>query len=361
VSWSKLVAQPVSKWMEAGGPVAEVVLSSRIRLARNLDGLPFPHRMNDAQAEQLIGQVETGVKEINLMGLSSTVELHRLADTPLLERQVLVDKHLISPQQAQEAGGKAVAISEDESISIMVNEEDHLRIQCMAPGLQLTEAWRLASLVDDALEQKLNYAFHAQRGYLTACPTNVGTGLRASVMMHLPGLVLTQQAGRLFHNLSQLGLVVRGLYGEGTEAAGHVFQISNQTSLGKIESEVIEHLGAVATKVIDAEKKARQHLYGEMRLQIEDRVGRSYGVLTTARILTSEEAMKLLSDVRLGIDLGMFPTLTYRVMNELMVAMQPAFLQKMEGRELNALERDVKRATLIRSKLGSQTPALGAD
>jgi protein arginine kinase len=353
VTWNKLVTHPVSKWMEAAGAHAEVVLSSRIRLARNVTAIPFPHGMSAAQAEQLVAQVEAGVKEINLMGLSSRVELYRLADTPALERQVLVDKHLISPQQAQSARGKAVAISDDESISIMVNEEDHLRIQCLAPGLQLKETWGMASLVDDALEQRLDYAFHAKRGYLTACPTNVGTGLRASVMMHLPGLVLTQQAGRLFHSLAQLGLVVRGLYGEGTEAAGHIFQISNQTALGKAEEEIVQHLDAVAHKVIEAEKQARKHLFREMRLQLEDRIGRAFGTLSTARILTSEEAMKLLSDVRLGIDMGLFPKLNHLTMNELMVAMQPAFLQKAEGRELNALERDERRASMIRTRVAA--------
>lgn len=337
--------------MEANGPEAGVVLSSRIRLARNLAALPFPHQMNETQAEQLIRQVEAGVKEINLMGLDSKVALYRLAETPSLERQVLVDKHLISPQQAQEARGKAVAISADEAISIMVNEEDHLRIQVLAPGLQLKETWKLASTVDDALEQKLDYAFHAHRGYLTACPTNVGTGLRASVMMHLPGMVLTHQAGRLFHNLSQLGLVVRGLYGEGTEAAGHIFQISNQTSLGKAEEEVIEQLEGVTQKVIQVEQEARRHLFSEMRIQIEDRVGRAHGVLANARIITSEEAMKLLSDLRLGIDLGLLPKLNNRTMNELMVAMQPASLQMAAGKELNPLDRDVRRAAMFRSRL----------
>ncbi len=349
--WNKLVTRPISKWMEPGGPHPEVVLSSRIRLARNLDDLTFPHRMTEADAERLIKAAEDGVREINLMGFAPKVELYRLAETPALERQILVDKHLISPQQAKDARHKAVAVSEDEAISIMVNEEDHLRVQVLSPGLQLQETWRLASLVDDALEQKLHYAFHEERGYLTACPTNVGTGLRASVMMHLPGLVLTQQAGRLFHNLSQLGLVVRGLYGEGTEAAGHIFQISNQNSLGKTEEEIVAHLDAVVQKVIETEKQARQHLYREMRLQIEDRVARAYGLLSNARVITSEEAMRLLSDVRLGIDLGVLPTLAYSGVNELMVAMQPAFLQRSEGRELNPLDRDTKRATLIRSKL----------
>jgi protein arginine kinase len=353
VPWNNLVSQAATKWMETGGPLADVVLSSRIRLARNLADFPFPHKLTLPQAEELIRQVEQGVREINLMGLSSRVELYRLADTPHLDRQVLVDKHLISPQQAQHAKGRAVAVSADEAISIMVNEEDHLRIQCLAPGLQLQQTWQLASLVDDALEQKLQYAFHPQRGYLTACPTNLGTGLRASVMVHLPGLVLTQQAGRLFHNLSQLGLVVRGLYGEGTEAAGHIFQISNQNSLGKTEEEIIDHLEAVAHKVIEAERQARRHLQNEMGIQIEDRISRSYGLLSSARIISSEEAMKLLSDVRLGMSLGLFPKLDYRTMNELLVAMQPAFLQKLEGRELTPFDRDVRRAALIRNRLGA--------
>nr|WP_245302492.1 protein arginine kinase [Symbiobacterium terraclitae] len=339
--------------MEGTGPHADVVLSSRIRLARNLDNLPFPQRMSEADAAKLLAAAEEGVREINLIGFPSRVELYRLADTTPLDRQVLVDKHLISPLQSREAMARAVAISADESISIMVNEEDHLRIQVLAPGLQLQEAWRVASQVDDALEQRIQYAFDERLGYLTACPTNVGTGLRASVMMHLPALVLTQQAGRLFHNLSQLGLVVRGLYGEGTEAAGHIFQISNQTSLGKAEEEVISNLEAIARTVIDTEEQARRHLHREMRLQIEDRVSRAFGLLSNARVITSEEAMRLLSDVRLGIALGVLPPIDYRKLNELMVAMQPAFLQRTEGRELNPLERDVKRAALIRSHLAS--------
>jgi protein arginine kinase len=352
--WNQLVTKPSSRWTEATGAHPEVVLSSRIRLARNLDGFPFPHGLSEAQAESVINQVELGVREINLMGLATKVELYRLADYAPLDRQVLVDKHLISPQQAAEVRGKAVAISGDESVSIMVNEEDHLRIQCLAPGLQMAETWRCANLVDDALEQKLSYAFHPQRGYLTACPTNVGTGMRASIMVHLPGLVLTQQAGNLFRHLAQLGLVVRGLYGEGTEAYGHIFQISNQNSLGKSEEEILQHLETVGTKVVELEKNARAHLFRENRLQIEDRVYRSYGILTSARILSSEEAMRLLSDVRFGVDQGLFPKLSMRLLNELMITMQPAFLQKQAGRELDAVERDVRRATLLRERLAGK-------
>lgn len=351
VPWNRLVGKPASKWTEGSGPSADIVVSSRIRLARNVRGIPFPQQMNDAHGEELLRLVEAGVREINLLGLPSRAELYRLDDTSDLDRQVLVEKHLISPKHAQGGPGKAVVVSEDESVSIMVKEEDHLRIQVLAPGLQLKEGWRLASLVDDALEEKMEYAFHEERGYLTACPTNVGTGLRASVMMHLPALVRTQQAGHLFHSLSQLGLVVRGLYGEGTEAAGHLFQISNQTTLGKSEEEIIAHLEAVAQRVIEAETKAREHLRREVPNQLEDMVARSYGVLSSARILTSQEAMRLLSDVRLGISLGMVPNLGSSTINELMVAIQPAFLQKHKGRELTPAERDVQRAAMVRSRL----------
>lgn len=350
--WNKLVTQGLSKWMEASGPHTDIVLSARIRLARNFAATPFPHRLEDPGSEQVIKFAQAGVGELNKVGLSRKVEFYRLDSVPALDRQVLVEKHLISPLHAQEAKGRAVAISEDESVSIMVNEEDHLRIQVLLSGLELEEAWRMASTVDDALEQKTTYAFDGQRGYLTACPTNVGTGMRASVMMHLPGLVLTQQAGRLFQELSKAQLTVRGLYGEGTEAVGNIFQISNQHSLGKTEEEIVQHLTATSLRVIQTEKMAREYLSREMRAQVEDRVGRAYGILTGARIITSEEAMKLFSEVRLGIDVGVIDQVDRKRMNELMVATRPAFLQKLAGRELNAFERDLRRAALIREKMG---------
>lgn len=349
--WNKLVTQALSKWMEARGPHTDIVLSSRIRLARNLEGIPFPHRLNEVGAEQVITTLQAGVTELNRVGVGAQVELYRLDGVPLLDRQVLVEKHLISPLQAQNGKGRAAAISEDESISIMMNEEDHLRLQVLCSGLELEEAWRTASAVDDALEQKVYYAFHAQRGYLTACPTNVGTGMRASVMLHLPGLVLTQQAGRLFQELSKAQLTVRGLYGEGTEAVGNIFQISNQHSLGKTEEEIVQHLTATSLRVIQTEKMAREYLSRERRVQIEDRIGRAYGILSNARIITSEEAMKLFSEVRLGIDLGMVDGVDRKMINEMIVATRPAFLQKLAGRELNAFERDMRRAAVIREKM----------
>lgn len=348
--WNKVVNQALSKWMMGDGPQADVVLSSRVRLARNLEGYAFPHLLPESRATEVIDKVELGVREVNLLGVAPRVELFRLAEVPPLERQVLVEKHLTSPALAQDARGKAVAISEDESVSVMVNEEDHLRIQILSPGLNLEQAWSSASKVDDGFEAKLPYAFHQARGYLTACPTNVGTGMRASVMVHLPALVLTNQAGRLFNTLGQFGLAVRGYFGEGTEALGNIFQISNQITLGRSEEDIIANLTGVVHQVIEHERKAREHLSRQMKAQLEDRIGRAYGILTGARIMTSEECMRLLSDVRLGVDLGLVKV-DYRTLNELLVATRPAFLQKMAGKELNPFERDVRRAGIIRQRL----------
>lgn len=350
--WERVVSNALSKWMEATGPASDIVLSSRVRLARNIEGLPFPHLMSEEQVEQVIKLVEAAVRELNLMGVAPKVELYRLGTAAPLDREVLVEKHLISPHHARESRA-AVAISDDEAISIMVNEEDHLRIQCLFPGLQLDEAWKLASRVDDALEQKITYAFSEKRGYLTACPTNIGTGIRASVMMHLPGLVLTNQAGRVIAAMSQVGLVVRGLYGEGTEAIGNIFQVSNQITLGHTEEEIIDNLKAVARQIIDQENAAREMLRKEMKEQLEDRIGRAYGLLSSARIMTSEEAMRLISDVRLGIDLGIITNVKPRVLNEFLVLTRPGFLQKLAGKELSPFDRDVRRASLIRERLKS--------
>lgn len=337
--------------MEATGPSADIVLSSRVRLARNIEGIPFPHLMNDEQTARVMGLAEEGAKELNRYGFLGRVELFQLSEVSPLERQVLVEKHLISPQQAREVKGKAVAISEDETVSIMVNEEDHLRIQCLFSGLQLAQAWELANRVDDALEGKINFAFSERRGYLTACPTNAGTGIRASVMMHLPALVMTNQAPRVFHTINQLGLAIRGLYGEGTEAKGNIFQVSNQITLGRSEEDIVAHLNGVVTQLIDHERQARAALQKEAGEQLEDRIGRAHGILSSARIMTSDEAMKLISDVRLGIDLGIITNVSQKAMNELLVVTRPAYLQKLAGRELSPFDRDLKRAALIRSKI----------
>lgn len=351
MSMDEILRRPFSQWMEGTGPSADIVLSSRVRLARNIDELPFPHRMSEEQGKQVLDVVGEAVARINRSRELGKLEMTPLASLTPLDRQVLVEKHLISPQLAQDARHAGVILRQDESISVMVNEEDHLRIQCLCSGLQLEEAHALAGRVDDALEQTVGYAFDEQRGYLTACPTNVGTALRASVMMHLPALVMTNQIGRVLTAISQLGLAVRGLYGEGTEAIGNIFQISNQITLGQTEEDIIANLKGVTRQIIDQERAARDALLKGTRDQLEDRVCRAYGLLGNARIMSSEEAMRLLSDVRLGIDLGLLPNLAPRALNELLVVTRPGFLHKLANQELTPFERDLKRASLIRERL----------
>ncbi|KYH31402.1 protein arginine kinase [Neomoorella mulderi] len=340
-----------SKWMEGSGPQADIVISSRIRLARNLKGMPFPNLMNEAQEVKVIRQVGQAIRAPGVFQAVGELRLQTLRELSPVERQILVEKHLISPDLAEGKGEKAVVLRDDEAISIMVNEEDHLRLQCLLPALMLHEAWRLADAADDALENELDFAFDQERGYLTACPTNVGTGLRASTMLHLPALVLTKQAGQVLTALTKVGVAVRGLYGEGTEAHGNIFQISNQITLGRSEEEIINNLSAVTVRLADQEREARELLRKQNRWQLEDRVGRAYGVLTNARILTSQEALQLLSDVRLGVEMKILRGLDQRLINQLMVRIQPAYLQFTAGKEMTPFERDVRRAAMVRELL----------
>ncbi len=347
-----VTSRALSRWMEARGPESDTVISSRIRLARNIEGLPFPHLMTDDQARKVVDQVEAalGSPQAARLGLGDA-EVFRLHDMPLLDRYVLVEKHLISPNLAQSGEKGAVVIGAGEAVSIMINEEDHLRVQCLFPGLQLGEALTLASKVDDLLESRLEYAFSEKHGYLTACPTNVGTGMRASVMIHLPALVINNQAGRVLSTVVKLGFIVRGLYGEGTEAIGNIFQVSNQVTLGQSEAETVQNLQNVVEQVIGKEKQVREAMLSEIRAQIEDKVGRAYGILLWSHILSSQEAMQLLSDLRLGVETGLIKGIEPRVLNELLVAIRPGYLQKLADQELDPGERDVKRAELIRSRL----------
>lgn len=341
-----------SRWIVGEGPDTDVVVTSRIRLARNLRSYPFPHLLSEKVAREMLKQIE------NLLTLGSSkgdwgrLDFFRMADISSLDRLVLVEKHLISPDLARsQHAGAAVLISDDEAISIMLNEEDHLRIQCLFPGFQLEECWKLTSSVDDLLESNLEYAFDRDYGYLTACPTNLGTGLRASVMVHLPGLVMTQQIGGVLTAISQVGLVVRGLYGEGSEATGNLYQISNQITLGPSEEEILQNLGAVIRQLVEKERAARQALLKSNPLALEDRICRSYGILTNARLLSSQEAMRLLSDVRLGHALNIVPKVTNRVQNELLVLIQPAMMQRVANEKMTEQTRDFRRAALVRQKL----------
>jgi protein arginine kinase len=338
-----------SQWMDGSGPESDIVLSSRIRLARNLVGTPFPHRMSNEQGQAMLSAVGHAIASLDA---GWHLQFYKLSDLSPLERNVLMEKHLVSPLLIQNPiRHEAVALDDREDISIMVNEEDHLRLQVLLPGLQLQEAWQVANRLDDMLEQELDFACDETRGYLTAWPTNLGTGLRASVMLHLPALAMTRQAAQVFTTLAQVGIVVRGLYGEGSEARGNLFQISNQVSLGLTEEELCHNLSAVTQQIIGRERNAREHLRLNAPLALADRVGRAWGILTNARIMTSEEALNLLSDVKLGVDLGLIQGPLPYAFPQLTLMTRPAFLQMEAGRDLRPEERDQIRSDILRTHL----------
>lgn len=345
-----LIKQP-SEWLRGVGPVSDIVMSSRIRLARNLDKFPFATRATKVSQ----GEVLKLARE----ALGQTVTLKRplfleMGDLNEVDRQFLVERHLVSRDHIVHPDHKGAAIGEGEVVSVMINEEDHLRIQVMQSGLNLRDAWTLIDTLDDELSERLPYAYSSDWGYLTCCPTNTGTGMRASVMVHLPSLVLTKQINKVLHTITKLGLTARGLYGEGTEASGNFFQISNQVSLGRSEDEILENIERILKEVIHQEQAARESLMTGNRTQLEDRIWRAYGILKHAKTMSSSEALDLLSAVRLGVDLGLMNGLTRKTVNELFIFSQPAHLQKLEGKALTAKERDTKRAHLIRDRLGVQ-------
>lgn len=339
-----------SGWMDAEGQLSNIVISSRVRVARNLAGMPFPHLLGQERAEEVIHAVRLAISNNEADNLLGSMELSLLGELSQVERQILVDKHLISPEFINNYQSKAIVLSDDEVVSIMINEEDHLRIQCLLPGLQLKEAWEIINNIDDSLEKTLDYAFSEKLGYLTTCPTNVGTGMRASIMLHLPGLKLTKQLGVVLSAISKLGLTVRGLYGEGTEAQGNLFQVSNQITLGQSEEEICNNLLASTRHILSQEQAARSALYKQRREVVEDRVYRAYGTLKYARVLTAEEAMRLISDLRLGLDLNIITGIKPSQLNELMIKIMPAFLNKLSGKELAAPQRYAFRAALVRKE-----------
>lgn len=345
----KFLNKAVSSWMSAEGPDSDVILSSRIRLARNFRNYKFPTLFSNEEAREIINQL----KDIHsdLFHSYGVMEFLEVEELKTLQKRVLVEKHLISPRLAENASHGAVILSENEDISIMVNEEDHIRIQCLFSGLQINEALKRANEIDDLLEEKIDYAFDENLGYLTSCPTNVGTGLRASVMVHLPALILTRQMNRIIPAINQLGLVVRGIYGEGSEALGNIFQISNQITLGKSEEDIVGDLTSVVQQIIAQERSAREALVKTSNIQLEDRVFRSYGILANSRVIETKEAAECLSDVRLGIDTGYIKHLSKNILNELMILTQPGFLQQYAGGPLRPAERDIKRAAFIRERL----------
>ncbi len=338
-----------SPWLKGAGPHSDVVISCRVRLARNIAGYPFVCRASDHQCRDLL---QTCRHHINDLHTQPKIEWVDLGALSRLDRQLLVERHLISKQHGDAGAARGVAVGTDESLAVMVNEEDHLRMQVIRSGMQLDDAYAQANMIDDSLEMNLDFAYSQRLGYLTACPTNVGTGIRVSVMLHLPALKLTGEIEKVRQAARDMHMAVRGFYGEGTDAIGDFFQISNQTTLGRTEQEVLtDFQQEVIPQVIEYERRARRALMNERRQIVEDRVYRAWGVLANARLLTSEETMRHLTYLRLGIGVGLIRDVEADAINEMMLLTQPAHLQKMVGRRLDGAERRSARADFIRRHL----------
>ncbi len=342
----------MTKWLKETGPESDIVVSSRVRVARNMAEVPFPQLLDERASESVMNQIYQAVIGGNAT-LKEDFKLIEMKNLEKIDRLNYVEKHLISPDLARKSAKGGVLVNQEETISILINEEDHIRIQCLLPGLQLEEAWGLADRIDDLIEETVQYAFHEQIGYLTSCPTNLGTGIRASVMMHLPALHMTGYINGVFQASSQIGIAVRGIYGEGTEFLGNLFQISNQVTLGLSEEELIKNLKDVSRQIIQKERMLRENLLQEKPMELEDKVHRAYGILSNARIISTSEAMELISDVKLGVGMNLINGVTLEKLNQLMAMIQIGYLQKYFGQELSEGERDSKRAELIRKTLKS--------
>jgi len=344
MNFDDLLKEP-GEWLKGKGASSKIVISSRVRLARNLDGIPFPGWAGKREREEVLKLSARSISACPILKNALSLELNKLS---ALDRQFLVERYLISREFAESKIERAAVIGEKEMVSLMINEEDHLRLQSLHSGFEIEEAWRLVSQVDDEIGKRVKYAFSDHWGFLTACPTNCGTGLRASAMLHLPALVMTKQINKVFQVLSKVGVAVRGFYGEGTQASGNFFQISNQITLGQSEEEIIDNLERIIRQIIDHEEKAREILLKKSRFELEDKVGRAYGILEYSHIMNSQEALELLSLFRLGVDIGIITKISIESQNKLLIIIQPAHLQKMEGRDLTPAERDKKRAEVIK-------------
>jgi len=331
------------KWYIEMGPEGDVVISSRIRLARNIKGYPFANMLSAPQSLEVLEKCKEAAKPLRLKYLS-------METTPAVKRQMLLERHLISPEMLNTVSKKAILLSDDEQISILLGEEDHIRIQCLTSGLNLTKMWDLADKTDDVLEEGLDYSFSPQYGYLTCCPTNTGTGLRASCMLHLPAITSTGYIDTLLATVGKLGMTVRGVYGEGTRAKGNMYQISNQVTLGISEKDSINRLVELVGMIVEKERSIRIAIKNEGGDKLADSIWRSYGILLNARLLTSDETYKLLSDIRLGINLGLLNGLPIEKVNELIITTGPAHIAD-QCDENSHQSRDKKRAEAVRKFL----------
>jgi protein arginine kinase len=324
----------------------DIVITSRIRLARNLKNHKFPIKLDAEESKTIISDTNEAMKHSGL-----NFELIYMNDLSELDKNILIEKHLISPSLAKNKNGGAILLSEDNKISIMINEEDHLRIQIIGTGMCLNECWEAANKVDDVLEEYLDYAFDKELGYITSCPTNIGTGMRASVMLHIPALSITNQTEKLLYGVSQLGVAVRGVYGEGTKSMGYLYQISNQGTLGASEETLIEKIEQIVMQIIDKEIRIRDHILKNNVDELEDEIYRSYGILTNARSIVTDEAMKLLSYLKLGKEMDLIDKVESIDLYDLMIKIQPNYLLSIINKDMTIQERDKKRAELIRNEL----------
>ncbi len=340
----------MSKNFKEREPESDIVISSRVRMARNIESVSFPHYLDKEESKNIIDKVYNTITKGHLC-IQNEFKLIKMDEIDLIERSNYVERHLISPALAKNVSGGAFLINNEETISIMINEEDHIRIQCLYPGLQLERCFDMADKIDDLLEEGIVYAFDEQLGYLACCPTNVGTGVRTSVMLHLPALSLTGYINGVISTAGKIGLAVRGIFGEGTEYLGDIYQISNQITLGMSEEEIIANLKDVSLQIIQNERIAWERLLDNKGIELEDRVFRSYGTLKNARLLSSKEAMQLISDVKLGVNLKLIDTISTERLNELITMIQPGYLQKHFKSQLTGIERDIKRAQLVRKNI----------
>ena len=340
------ILHTIPRWLEPDGSSSNIVISSRARLARNLEGMPYAHRAEEFKLAEVVESVLDAASGAGF----DTSAFFRNDELDEGQKAVFIERHLMSPALAQKQGNRGVLVKDGEFISILINEEDHVRLQSIRSGLDIMSAWEDADRIDDGLSKGVSFSFSDSYGYLTACPTNFGTGLRASVLIHLPALVLTKEIQRVIRSVGQLGLAVRGYHGEGTEVIGNFFQISNQTSLGKSEREIIKGLNSVVSQVVDYEKKAADVLLKEAKSQIEDKVWRSLGILKTARALSTHEFMNLISAVRFGQYLNLYDKPSMKTLNELMVLVQPGHIQALNGKQIDPAERDVIRADTVRQR-----------
>ncbi len=350
--WVKeLLKQPVA-WLRQDSRT-NIVVSSRIRLARNLKDHPFPGWGGDDGCEQTWAMLKTALNQASELQPAYCCRMNELEG---MEKQILFERHLISREQLEKGAGSGLVMRRDERVAVMINEEDHLRIQAFSSGFDIRRTWEYIDRVDSEIEKHVQYAFSSVIGYLTACPSNVGTGMRASVMLHLPGLALLNEIDPIIKGVGKIGLAVRGLWGEGSEASGNLFQISNQITLGEKESDIIGNLERIVHELVEHENDARGRLFEKKDHVLQDRVGRSYGILKHAHILTSKEVLDRLSGLWLGIDMGLIKNVDDRCIYELLLLSQPAHLQMLEGKKLKPDERDEMRASMVRRVLKNATP-----